>query len=78
MMCPAIDNPANCKIRAVFRFLHTKIMSGAEIHLELCAAYGQNAVSEGTANQWCRMFKDERTVIHDEERSGRPAICSER
>jgi hypothetical protein len=24
MMCPAIDNPASCEIRAVIRFLHAK------------------------------------------------------
>jgi hypothetical protein len=24
MMCPAIDNPASCEIRAVIRFLHAE------------------------------------------------------
>jgi hypothetical protein len=42
MMCPAIDNPATCEIRAVIRFLQAKIMSAAEIHRKLCAPYGQN------------------------------------
>jgi transposase len=51
-------------------------MSAAEIHNELCAVYGQNVVSEGTVRQWCRMFKDERTNVHDEERRRRPG-CSE-
>jgi hypothetical protein len=47
MMCPAIDNPASCKIRAVvIRFLHARNMSVAEIHRELCAAvYGRNVTS---------------------------------
>jgi hypothetical protein len=31
MMYPAIDNPANCEIRAVTHFLHPKNMSAAEI-----------------------------------------------
>jgi hypothetical protein len=26
MMCPAIDNPASCEIRAVIRFLHAKTL----------------------------------------------------
>jgi hypothetical protein len=39
-MCPAIDNPVNCEIRAVISFLHAKNMSDAEIHRELCAVYG--------------------------------------
>jgi hypothetical protein len=59
MMCPAIDNPASCEIRVVIRFLHTKNVSAAEIHRELCAAvYGQNVMSEGTVRKWCRMLKD--------------------
>jgi hypothetical protein len=53
-------------------------MSAAEIHRELCPeVYVQNVMSEGTVRQWCRMFKDGRTNVHDEERSGQPAICSE-
>jgi transposase len=75
-MCPAIDSPVSCEIRAVIRFLHVKNISSAEIHLELCAVYGQNLMSEGTVRQWCRMFKDGRTNVHDEERSGRPSAVS--
>jgi hypothetical protein len=41
------------------------------------AVYGQNVMSEGTVRQWCRMFKDERTNVHDEERSGRPSVVSD-
>jgi hypothetical protein len=75
-MCPAIDNPASYQICAVIRFPHSKIMSAAEIHGELCTVYGQNVMSEGTVRQRCRMFKDGRTDVQDEERSGRRAICS--
>jgi transposase len=52
-------------------------MSAVEIHHELCAVYGQNVMSEGTARQWCRMFKDGRINVHDEERSGRPSVVSD-
>jgi transposase len=76
-LCPAIDNPASSEIRAVIRFLHAKNMSAAEIHRELCAVYGQNVTSEGTVRQWYRMYKNGQTNVHDEERSGRPTICSE-
>jgi hypothetical protein len=57
-MCPVIDNPTGCEIRAVIRFLHAKNISAAEIHCELCTVYCQNVMSEGTVRQWCRMFKD--------------------
>jgi transposase len=78
MMCPAIDNPASCEIGAVIRFLHAKNMSAAEIHLELCVVYGQHVVSEGTVRQWCKMFEDRRTNFHNEERSGRPFVMSDK
>jgi hypothetical protein len=48
MMCPAIDNPASCKIQSVIRFLHAKNMSAVEFHCELYAVYGQNVMSKGT------------------------------
>jgi hypothetical protein len=67
MMCSAIDNPASCEILAVIHFLHAKNMSAAEICLELRAVYGQNVMSGGTVRQWCRMFKDGRRNVLDEE-----------
>jgi transposase len=75
-MCSAIDNPASCETCTVI-FLHTKNMSAAEICRELRAVYGQNVMSEGTVRQWCGMFKDGRTNVHDEERSGQPSVVSD-
>jgi hypothetical protein len=78
MLCPVTDNPASCEIRTSSRFLHAKNVSAAEIHCELrAAAYGQNVKSEKTLTQLCRLFKDGRTSVHDEERSGRPSVVSE-
>jgi transposase len=34
-------------------------------------------MSEGTVRQWCRMFKDGRTNVQDEERSGPPSVLSD-
>jgi transposase len=39
--------------------------------------YGQIVMSEGTVRQWCRMLKDGRTNVHDEERSGRPSVVND-
>jgi hypothetical protein len=75
-MCPAIDNPTRCEIHAVIFFLHTKNMSTAEIHYELCSVYGQIIMSERTVRQWCRMFKVGRTNVDDGEQSGRPYVVS--
>jgi transposase len=76
-MCPVIDNPTSCEICSVIRFLHAKNMSAVEIYRELCAVYGQNVMSEGTVRQWCRMFKDGRTNVHNEEQIGRPSVVSD-
>jgi hypothetical protein len=55
MMCPTIDNPTSCEIRAVIRFLRSKNMSAAEVNRELhSAVYGRNVIREGTVRQWCR------------------------
>jgi hypothetical protein len=77
MMCPVIDKPVSCEIRAFIRFFHAKSMGAAQIHRELCAVYGQNVMNEGTVRRWCRMFKDGRTHVHDEERGGRLIVYTE-
>jgi hypothetical protein len=76
-MYPVIDNPVICKIRAVIHFLHAKHMNTAEIHCELCVVYGQNIMSEGTVRQWCRMFRDGQTNVHNEEGSGWLSVVSD-
>jgi hypothetical protein len=77
MMCPVIDNPTSCEIRAVIHFLQAKNMSAMEIHHELWVVYGQNVMSEGTVIQWCRMFKNGHTNVHDEDWSGQPSVVSD-
>jgi hypothetical protein len=76
-MCPATDNPASRKIHTVIHFLHTKNMSAAEIHCELCVIYSHNVMSDGTVRQWCSKFKDGQTNIHDEQRSSQPSVVGD-
>jgi hypothetical protein len=71
MMCPAIDNPGSCEIRAVIRFLRTKNVSAAETRRELCAVYGQNVMSEGCSKMDEQMFTKNGEVI------GRPSVVSD-
>ncbi|GBL54731.1 hypothetical protein AVEN_182211-1 [Araneus ventricosus] len=75
-MCASKENPAKCEMRGVIRFLWAKKLSAPDIHRELCAVYGPNIMSEGVVRQWVRFFKDGRTNIHDESRSGRPSVLS--
>jgi transposase len=76
-MCAAINNPTSCEVRAVIRFLHAKQMSAADIHRELCMVYGPNILSEGAVRQWCRMFGNGWTNVHNDERSGRPFVVND-
>lgn len=73
-MSAVIENPANCEMRAVIRFLSAKNYKLIEIHWQLCEVYGDKIITEG---QWYIRFKNGRTnVVHDEERSGRPSIVT--
>jgi hypothetical protein len=76
-MCAAINNPASCEVRAVIRFLHAKQMNAADIHCELCVLYGPNIMSEGSVRQWCRMFRNGPTNVHDDEWSGQPSVVND-
>ena len=75
-MCAAINNPASCEVHAVIRFLLARNNNAAEIHRQLCEVYGPNVMSESKVRQWCRLFKEGRTNVHD-ERSGRPSVIKD-
>jgi hypothetical protein len=78
MMCLVIHNPTSCEICALIHCLHTKNMSDAEIHRQLCAAvYGRNVMSERTIRQCQRMFKEGWTNVYDNERNSRPSVASD-
>ena len=76
-MCAAIENPASCEMLSVIRFLLVENHKPIEIHRQLCKVYGNEVMSEGGVMQWCIVFKNGRTNIHDEERSGRPTIVTD-
>ena len=76
-MCAAIENPASCEVRSVIRFLFAKNMKPIEIHRELCGVYGNKVMTESSVRKWCIQFKNGRTNVHDEEKSGRPSIVTD-
>jgi hypothetical protein len=53
-----IKNLANFEIHAVIRFLNAKILTAAEIHLQLCGVYGRSVICDKKVQQWVRKFKD--------------------
>ncbi|XP_067139557.1 protein GVQW3-like [Centruroides vittatus] len=73
-MPPLIENPADCEVRVVIRFLSAKGSKAAEIHRQISEVYGESVMRDGMVRKWVRAFSNGRTNIHDEERSGRPSV----
>jgi len=48
----------------------------SEIHHQICQVYGDNALSDGMARKWFRMFNEGRENMHVEARSGRPSLVN--
>jgi len=52
-----IENPADCKERAVIRFLSTKCFKAAHIHRQISGVYGENNMSNGMVRKWLGPLK---------------------
>jgi hypothetical protein len=72
-----IDNPADCEVQSVIRFLNAQNVRAIDIHRQLTAVYGEGVMNESSVKKWCRMFNEGRTNVQDEERSGRPSLINE-
>jgi len=62
--------------RSVIRFLWAEGVPGAQIHLRLCAQYGDKVLSRTIVYEWIEMFKNGRTSVTGAEHSGRPATAT--
>ena len=51
-------------------------ISKAEIHKQIVAVYGK-VMNRQNVTKWCREFSEERTDVHDEQRSGMPSLISD-
>ena len=75
-MAAPIQNPAKCEVLSVICFLNAKGECPAEIHKQSDAVFG-NVMNWQNVMKWCREFSEERTDVHDEQRSGRPSLISD-
>ena len=75
-MAAPIQSPAKCEVRSVIRFINVKAERPAEIHKQIVAVYG-NVMNRQNVTKWCREFSEGRTVVHDEQRNGRPSLISD-
>ena len=74
-MAAPIPRPAKCEVRSIIGFLNAKGEGPAEIHKQIVAVY-DNVMSRQNVTKSCREFSEERTDVHDEQRSGRPSLLS--
>ncbi|GFU48388.1 hypothetical protein TNCV_3342791 [Trichonephila clavipes] len=44
---PPIENPADCEVRAVIRFLCAQGFKSVDIHHQISEVYGENIMSDG-------------------------------
>ncbi|KAJ4429731.1 hypothetical protein ANN_21935 [Periplaneta americana] len=76
-MNDVIDNPADCEVRSMIRFLNARHLKSAEIYRQLKEVYGDTVMNERNVRKWCEMFNNGRTNVHDETRPGRPSLITE-
>ena len=57
-MPPLIENPADCEMRSVIRYLSAEGVKAVEIHCSICEVYGQNIMRDEMVRKWVRAFKD--------------------
>jgi len=56
----------DCEIRSVIHFLNARNVLPSEIHHQICQAYGDNAMSDGTIRKWVWMFNEGQENMHNE------------
>ena len=76
-MFKTINQPADCEVRAVIRFLSARNISAAEINRQITEVHGPNIMSDSKVRKWVRAFNEGRENVHDEPRSGRPSVISD-
>jgi hypothetical protein len=53
-MSKKIENPADCEVLAVFRFLNAQNVHPIEIYRKLIAVYGEGVMNESNVRKWCQ------------------------
>jgi hypothetical protein len=64
------------KQHAVIRFVSAEGVPGAEIHQRPSEQYGNSALPQRSVYEWIAMFKNGRTSVTNDERSGRPSTSA--
>jgi hypothetical protein len=54
-------------VESLIWFLNSTNFRPAKIHRQIVKVYGEGTMNKGNARKWCRLFKDGRTNMHEEE-----------
>jgi hypothetical protein len=76
-MAAPIQSPAKCEVRSVIQFINAKLEHPADIHKQIFAVYG-DVMNRQNVTKWGREFSERRTGVHEEKRSGRPSLISDK
>ena len=74
-MFKVIEHPADCEIRSVIRFLNARNIKPADIR-QLCAVYGEDAISDGIVRRWVRKFNEGRISVLEEQHTDWPSLIN--
>jgi hypothetical protein len=75
-MAAPIQSSAKREVRSGLRFINAKGECPEEMHKQIFAVHG-DVMNWQNVKKWCREFSEERTYVHDEQRSGRPSLISD-
>ncbi|GFW03381.1 HTH_48 domain-containing protein [Trichonephila clavipes] len=53
-MPPPIENPTDCEVRAVIRFICAQGFKSVDIHHQMSEMYGENIMSDRMVRKWVR------------------------
>jgi hypothetical protein len=76
-MIKETDNPADCEVRSVIRFLNAQTVRATDIHRQLTAVHGEGVMNDSNVMKWCQMFNAGRTNVHTKSDLGTRAVESE-
>ena len=72
-----IENPADCEVWHIIRFLQAENFTLCDIHCRFVSTYGEGVKNAASVRKWYILFRNGRIHIHDEERWWWPSVITD-